>query len=137
MSFFVGAIIAVVATVASMDQQRKAAGAQRRANELRQRKSDNAAQRARIAQMREGRLRRASVMSSLGGAGQQSSGVTGSLGSITSQRNSNIGFINETQMFGQAISAANQQAADHMSRASTWGSVAQLAGSSSVQKLAK
>jgi len=135
MPFFVLAVIATVATVASSLEGRKASKAQGRANALRQRKSDNAAQRACIAQMREGRLRRASVMSSLGGAGQQSSGVTGSLGSITSQRNSNIGFINETQMFGQAISAANQKAADHMSKASTWSAVGQLASSSSVKTL--
>lgn len=114
-------------TLASYDQQQKAAKAQRDANALQQRKADNEAQQARIAQMREARIRRAQLLAGAGGMGGGSSGLSGAQASVTSQMASNIGLINQTQYFANEISAKNQQAADHASRAQTYSSVADLA----------
>jgi hypothetical protein len=78
--------------------------------ESEQRQSDVAAQRARVAQVREARIRAAQVTASLsqaGGAGT-SSLATGA-GTIGTQMGANIGFINTQQSFAGEQSAANKE----------------------------
>ena len=88
-------------------------------------------QRARIAQVREARIRRAQVLSAAGneGIGASSSGVVGATSSITSQEAGNIGFINQTQDFSQQITAANNTAVDAQVSAAKWQAIGNITGS--------
>jgi len=76
-----------------------------------QRQSDIEAQRARIAQIRESRIRQAQVLASTGGV-SGSSGTEGAIASIGSQVSNNIGNIGVNQSIAAEVSSANQRAAD-------------------------
>lgn len=113
------------------DQQRQAAEqqaqAQRESIAAQGRMQQIEAQRARIAQVREARIRRASIIASAGnvGLGAGTSGVGGSVGSIQSQAASNIGTISQKQTFADQATTANQHAADAASAFTAAGATAQ------------
>lgn len=122
------AYIAVGMGAASMYMQHEAgqqakgaserqAQAQREGQQAQERMAEVEAQRSRIAQTREARIRRAQIIASgtRGGLGVGTSGITGATGSITSQAGSNIGTIGQTQTFAGQVSAANQRAATEQS----------------------
>lgn len=126
----VAAIAAVAGTVGSIAMQqgaaskqkkavRQAQDAQRETQRIEQVRADASAQRERISQQREARIRRAQVLSSSQGAGIgfDSSGVQGATGSITSQFGANLGYINQAQGFANQISNSNQREQDAMAKA--------------------
>jgi len=100
------------------DQQREAIDKQtqagRDAEAAKGRMAEVQAQRERIQQVREARIKRSAIVASAGnvGIGAGTSGVSGSTSSIGSQASANIGSINQQQTFAADASAANQQAAD-------------------------
>lgn len=118
--------VSAAATVYSSNKQAKAtkqaAAAQREATAAQGRASSVEAQRARIQQVREARIRRAQVLSSgtNAGLGTGTSGIGGAVGSIASQMGENIGTINQQQTFAQETSAALQQSADYQVKAQKW-----------------
>lgn len=120
------AAVSAVATVYSGQQQAKAtkqaAAAQREATAAQGRASSVEAQRARIQQVREARIRRAQVLSSgvNAGLGTGTSGIGGAVGSIASQMGENIGSINQQQTFAEQTSTALQQSADYQVKAQKW-----------------
>ena len=126
------AVIGAGATVYSASKQasatKKAAQAQQEASAAQGRSASVEAQRARIAQVREARIRRGQVISSgvTGGLGQGSSGLGGAVGSIASQMGENIGNINQQQTFAQETGVALQSAANQQVRAQTWQQVGQI-----------
>ena len=91
----------------------RAAAAEARLNDIR-------AQQERLTQVRQSRIKAAQVEQA--GANQgasDSSGVQGGAGSIRTQANSNITYINAQQGYGEAISQAKQDQA-------MWGGVADI-----------
>lgn len=78
------------------------------------------AQRDRVAQVREARIRRASVISGASTAGigitGGSSGLTGATSAIQSNLGHNLGTLGTMSSFAQQISLANQRAADAQSQ---------------------
>lgn len=120
------AIGALTVSAGSMIMQSQAANrqadAQRAASAAQGRSANVEAQRARIQQVREARLRRAQVVSAAEGSGlgTGTSGVGGAVGSIASQMGSNIGTINQQQTFAEETSVALQKSADAGVEAQQW-----------------
>lgn len=118
--------VSAAATVYSGQQQakatKKAAAAQREATAAQGRASSVEAQRARIQQVREARIRRAQVLSAgtNAGLGTGTSGIGGAVGSISTQMAENIGTIGQQENFAQETSAALQVAADKQVTAQKW-----------------
>lgn len=118
--------LSLAANVYSANKQAKAtknaANAQREATAAQGRSANVEAQRARIAQVREARIRRAQVLSSgtNAGLGSGTSGMGGAVGSISSQMGSNIGTINQQQTFAEETSAALQKSTDYQVQAQKW-----------------
>ena len=118
--------LSAAATVYSGSQQakatKKASQAQQQANEAQARSASVEAQRARIAQVREARIRKGQVISAgtSGGLGMGTSGLGGAVGSIASQMGENIGKINQQQTFAQDTGAALQESANQQVKAQKW-----------------
>lgn len=86
--------------------------AQTKMNESQQRQSDVEAQRQRVAQVREERIKRAQVLASTGNTSMGISGTSslqGSTGSLGTQMGANIGYINQQQGFATEQSGYNQE----------------------------
>jgi hypothetical protein len=125
--------ISAVSAVSQYESGRKqAAAAQQGAQAQREgiaaqgRMANVDAQRQRLQQIREARIRRGAVLAGAGstGLGPGTSAVSGATSSITSQAASNIGTVNQTQTFANQASAASQRAAD----AASAGTQAQATG---------
>ncbi len=110
----------------SGEYERQRAQAQRESNAAQQQQTDIQAQKARISQEREARIRRAQVLASTGISG--SSGTAGAMASISSQEASNIGSIGVMQDLSTAASNANQRAADASSNMALGQMYGQMAG---------
>lgn len=132
------AAIAVGALIVGAYEQHEAAqaagrsaDAQKEALKVQQKQANVEAHRARISQIREARIRAATVAAgaSNAGAGTGTSGAQGAEGSIYSQAASNIGFINQTQTFSEQVSIFNQKAADEQSNIATHQANAAIASS--------
>ena len=132
------AIIAAIALglgAVSAYKQSQAAGeaadAQKEANEAQSRAASIEAQKARVQQVREARIRRAQVLASgtNSGLGFGSSGIGGAVGSISSQMGENIGTINTQQTFAQATSSALQKSADAQVDAQKWQMIGEFSKS--------
>ena len=134
--------------VASSLQARKYAGQQskfeaarvaeaKKLEESRQRQSEVEARQARLAQVREQRIRTGQVVAATGGAGLGMAGTssfTGAVGSMATQAAANIGQINVAQGFAQEQSGYNIAAAEAASKgyqsgvqASQWQNMGTLA----------
>lgn len=127
---FLGAIAAIVSIVAagiSVSEQRQASRRQRSAQREQQRRQRQADARRRQEQVREARVRRATAAQRLENAGAGASSVAaGSLGSISSQLTSNVGFQSSQAASVQRQSALNIAAASDLSNAATLQGVASL-----------
>ena len=108
--------------VAQSSAAKKQAKAQGEASDAQGRAANVEAQQARIAQVREARIRRGQVVASgtNAGMGVGTSGIGGATGSISSQMGSNIGSINQQQTFADETSAALQKSTDAGVKMQTW-----------------
>jgi hypothetical protein len=111
--------------------QQEAADAERRRTELQARIRENEAQKARIAQLRENRVRTGAIVSSASNAGVVASGtspvVTGQT-AVASQFGSNIGNIN-TQLTGaNAVGQATSDIYSAQGDAQQWKDLGGFAG---------
>lgn len=123
------AAVALTSTVASIDQQRKAAKAQGKARN--EEKARNTAQQMaeRRQQVREERIKRARVMQAAENTGTAgSSGELGAVSSIGTQLGANLGFNQSMIESGNRISGYAQQAADAQGKASMFNAVASMSG---------
>ena len=92
------------------DAAKQQADNQRKAEQARGRQNEVEAQKARIQQTREDRIKRAQIISSAGAAGvgfSGTSGVVGGVSSVDSQATANIGNINQSAGFASEISGYN------------------------------
>ena len=123
----IGAAIAIAGTVYSAKQQSKARKSQEKAALLQQQGQEIAAQRERVKQIREARLRRATVENAAGAGGtqQSSSAITGA-GSITQQAYNNIGYINVQQGINTQIYQANLDYSRALGKANTGQTIASI-----------
>ena len=120
MAFTTLAAVATTASVASAVSNQRAAKAQRRSARIQERRMQLERSRARknaIRQARAARGRALNIGANQGVVG--SSGVQGALGSITSQANTNLSFLDQTGRL-------SDQAAVQMGKARKWQSRAQL-----------
>lgn len=115
-----GITLAGVSTFQGYEARKEQAAAQRESSAAQGRMAEIDAQRQRVQQVREARIRRAQILASQGETGAGTSATVGGLSSVTTQVASNIGNINQTQGLAAAASAANQRAADAASSAANW-----------------
>lgn len=125
-----GAATSIYSTQQASSAAKKQAAATRDASAAQTRMAGADAARARIEEARKARLRRGQVQGAASGTGlgEGTSGISGSLGSISAQMASNVGTINQTEGFAAEISAANQRGADaqaDMMKWQAWGNVGQ------------
>lgn len=110
-----GAVANVVGTVGSFQAQRKASAAQARQEAL-------ASRRSRRQAIREFQIRRAQAVSTAEGTGAfGSSGMAGGIGSLSSQLGAESGFSSSMTQLSNIISR-------NLTRASTFGALAQVGG---------
>lgn len=125
-------VVGAASAVGQANAAKKQSKAQRSASEAQSRASSVEAQKSRIAQVREARIRRGQVLASgsqgaLGFAG--TSGIQGALGSISTQMADNIGSINQQQTFAAETSAALQKATDFGVKAQKFQLIGQVSQS--------
>ncbi len=129
------AAVSAGATIYSANKQaqatKQAAAAQREATAAQGRSASVEAQKARIAQVREARIRRAQVISAgtNTGLGAGTSGIGGAVGSISTQMAENIGTINQQQTFAQQTSDALQLSTNKQVEAQKWQMIGQFSKS--------
>lgn len=131
---FVSAASAVMGGV-SMFQQKKAtsqaAAATQRQTDLQNRLNDINAQRQRVSQMREARIRRAQITTETTGGGLGLPGTSssvGAIGAVSSQETGNIAAINTQAGFGKAIGQAGTDAYTAMGEAKGWQDIGTVSG---------
>lgn len=122
------AAIGAIAGTASVIQSSKAASSQRKAQKI-QRDADNLrAVQERRRTIREGRLREAAAQQNAWNQGVgTSSGAAGGQGSIISQMNAGVSFIDDQQIAATQSGAWLDKASKQESLSNMWGSVANLA----------
>ena len=124
-----GTAVAAGGTIYSGQQARKSAKANQQAVALQRRQNKIEQDRARRAAIREARLAYGQTANSGANGGvSDSSGVQGALGSITSQANTNLSFLDESGRIADQASEKLGLARKYEYRANTGASVAQLGG---------
>jgi hypothetical protein len=129
-------IVSAVSSVAGFFGQKKATGqaaaAEDRRAALESRLNDVNAQKARIAQMKEARIKRAQIVTSTAGAGLGGMGTSssvGGIGAVSSSEAGNIFNINRASGFASAIGQAKTDYATAAGESAGWQSISN-AGSS-------
>jgi hypothetical protein len=115
--------------VMGMKSAKKQAQAERKAQEIEQRRANALAQKEKYQQVREARINRARVMSSAATAGLTgagTSGAQGGWGSVQSQMGENIGTINQMQGFSNAVSQQNMIASRQASKSQMWAGIGNM-----------
>ncbi len=128
----VGAAFAISAatTVASMNQQKKAAKAQEKAQRIDQKRQDYTTARERRKQIRAARVAQAQVQAQSQAMGTATTSRTaGVSGGIQSELGANLSFLDTQQGFVNAIGQQNIAAGRASQRAGMIGAVGQLASS--------
>ena len=126
----VGAAIglAAVSTVASIDQSRKAATAQKRSQRLQQKQQAMQTARERRKQYRAARQAQAELAATAFAQGTSATSRTASIGgNIQQEAGTNVGFLNQSEGFTSAIGQQNIKATQATSRANTYSALAGLA----------
>ena len=129
-------IVSAASSVAGFFGQKKAAGqaaaAEDRRAALESRLNDVNAQKARIAQMKEARIKRAQIVTSTAGAGLGGYGTSssvGGIGAVSSSEAGNIFNINRASGFASSIGQAKTDYATAAGESAGWQSISN-AGSS-------
>lgn len=118
---------AVAATAGSIYSSNQAAKQQKKANALQRKQSELSAQRARIDEIRKGRLAHAAAAVNAVGQGvDYSSGAAGGQGSIISQSLSNLSFLDQSNRISDQASEALGKAIKYGNYAQMFGGVANL-----------
>ena len=114
-------VISSLATVSSLQQQKKAGRAQQRGQQLQQKIADAQARRERIQELRRARIQRAQATAAASGTsgGLASSQNIGTQSTISSQLGSNIAFGNQVAQTSRQITASNLSAIKAGTRADT------------------
>ncbi len=124
------AAVALTATVASIDQQRKAGKANKKIRNEELARNTAQQMQERRQQIREERIKRARVMQASENSGTTgSSGEVGAVSSLGTQLGSNLGYNQSMINSGNRISALSQQAADAQQNASIFSAIANNASS--------
>jgi len=126
----IGAVVAAGATVASMNEQKKAGRAQASATQTQIQMQKTKATRERRTAIRaniaaRSRMRNQAELTGVSG----SSGAAGGISSVSSQGGANLGFGSQMSGLGQQFTAFSGQAAQHTSKAAMLGGLADLGGS--------
>lgn len=123
----IGAATAVVGTVLQLQQAKKARKAAKQQYAFERQLANNRAARQRIQAIREARLTAGAVAQAAENAGSStSSAALGALGSIQSQLNSNLSFLDTNQKLADAAGYQASQVAIHTSKANDWAGVSNL-----------
>lgn len=132
---FISAASAVMQGVSFFQQKKatsQAAAATSRQADLQNRLNDVNAQRERVAQLREARIRRSQIITDTAGAGLGPTGTSssvGAIGAVTSQFASNVSSIDTQAGYGRAIGQAGTDAYNAMGEAKGWSDIGKVAGS--------
>jgi hypothetical protein len=119
----------LISGIFGMGAAKKQAQAERRAQEIEQRRANALAQKEKYQQMREARIARGRVIAGAQNAGAgaiSTSGLSGATGAIQSQLGENIGTINQMQGFSNAVSLQNQIAAKQASKQQMWAGIGNI-----------
>jgi len=120
--------VAVAGTAASIDQNKKSARAQERAQKIQQKQQAMQTARERRKQIRAARQSQAELRATAFAQGTaQTSRTAGISGNIAQERAGNLNFIDQTSAFTSAIGQQNIKAARAQSQAGTYGALAGLA----------
>jgi hypothetical protein len=123
----VAAIAAVGGTIASISAQKKAAKQAKKANAFERQKANLQSARQKIEAVREGRRAYASAQQAAANQGvADSSSAQGGAGSILSQTDANLSFLDRFGYFSDQASRALQKSANYTAQAGMWGQVAQF-----------
>jgi hypothetical protein len=121
----VGLAVATVGTVASISNANKSANAQREAQKYTRQQDNMIAARNRREAIRAARQSYAAAQQTGENQGvAQSSGAQGGQGSIVSQINSNLSFLDQYAVLGDQASVQLGRAAGFKAKADTYGAVA-------------
>ena len=127
-----GLIVTLISTAASIDQNKKAARAQERAQKIQQKQQAMQTARERRKQIRAARQSQAELRATAFAQGTaQTSRTAGISGNIAQERAGNLNFIDQSSAFTSAIGQQNIKAARAQSQANTYGALAGLAMQSS------
>lgn len=122
--------VAVVSTAVSIDQGNKSRKAQEKARQEQRAQTAEESAKERRQQIREERVRRARMLQSAENSGvADSSGEVGALASLSTGLSENLGFSLNSEARGNAISDAQQNAANAAGRAQTSQAIGSLATS--------
>lgn len=125
----VSAVVSVASFFGQQKAQKKAEQAQEKQAELNNRLNERNAQRLRIQQAREARIKRSQILTSTTGAGLGVTGTSssvGGIGAVTTQENTNVSNINTNLGFSQAIGQQQSNYYQAQADASLWKSVGGL-----------
>jgi len=121
--------VAAGSAYAANEQSKDAASSRKKAGKVSQAEQDAKANEGRRQQIREERVRRASIMQSSENTGvAASSGELGSLSALGSQVGGNVSSINQQQSSANAITGYNQSAANLDYRAGQTQQIGNFAG---------
>lgn len=121
----VGAVATVVGTVASIHEQRKAGKEAKKANQFERQKASLQSARQKMEAVREGRRALAEVQQNAENQGVSGSSVgQGGAGSVYSQTNSNLSFLDRYGYFSDQASRFLQKSANSRNQAGMWQAVA-------------
>ena len=112
---YTSAIVSVLSTAYSVDQQKSSERKRRRANQVQRNQQTVEDRRSRSQAQREDRIRRARILNRAEAAGMgESSGVMGGLGSMTSQLGSAFAAQSGQALSADTITSLNNSAATNI-----------------------
>ena len=121
----VGTAIAAVGTVAQMSAASKQAKAAKAANRFERQKNELQSARQKMEAVREGRRSAAVASQNAENQGVAGSSIgQGGVGSIISQTNSNLSFLDRYGYFSDQASKNLQKAANYGAKGEMWGAIA-------------
>lgn len=130
MAAWAAVAVAVVSGAVSYDQNRKAAAAQKEAQEVSSAQQQAEALRQRRMEARKARIQRARIMQASVNTGVGgSSGEAGAVAGVSNNQAQNNSYLSGQQVAATAISSNNQRAADAQFRSQIAGQIGQLASS--------